>query len=156
MFTSKPPTCAGRTLALPRKDRDIRYLRPLGNSDIAEKINRGLPLPFVKSGIVSALEFEDVSKIYLDAHVNPGFSGGPVVFAPIGGSATDLRVAGIVANYLASLQPVVDQNRNTITDPEGKPVGLYVQENPGIVVAIGIRHVIELRKESRRILSVFR
>ena len=27
MFTSKPPTCAGRTLALPRKDRDIRYLR---------------------------------------------------------------------------------------------------------------------------------
>ena len=35
MFTSKPPTCAGRTLALPRKDRDIRYLRPLGNSDIA-------------------------------------------------------------------------------------------------------------------------
>ena len=36
MFTSKPPTCAGRTLALPRKDRDIRYLRPLGNSDIAE------------------------------------------------------------------------------------------------------------------------
>ena len=37
MFTSKPPTCAGRTLALPRKDRDIRYLRPLGNSDIARK-----------------------------------------------------------------------------------------------------------------------
>ena len=36
MFTSKPPTCAGRTLALPRKDRDIRYLRPLGNSDIAK------------------------------------------------------------------------------------------------------------------------
>ena len=109
-----------------------------------EKINRGLPLPFVKSGIVSALEFGDVSKIYLDAHGNPGFSGGPVVFAPMGGSATDLRVAGVVANYPASLQPVVDQNRNTITDPEGKPVGLYVQENPGIVVAIGIRHVIEL------------
>ena len=37
MFTSKPPTCAGRTLALPRKDRDIRYLRPFGNSDIAGK-----------------------------------------------------------------------------------------------------------------------
>ena len=36
MFTSKPPTCAGRTLALPRKDRDVRYLRPLGNSDIAK------------------------------------------------------------------------------------------------------------------------
>ena len=35
MFTSEPPTCTGRTLDLPRKDRDIRYLRPLGNSDIA-------------------------------------------------------------------------------------------------------------------------
>ena len=114
------------------------------NDSGGEKINRGLPLPFVKSGIVSALEFGDVSKIYLDAHVNPGFSDGPVVFAPMGGSATDLRVAGVVANYPASLQPVVDQNRNTITDPEGKPVGLYVQETPRIVVAIGIRHVIEL------------
>ena len=51
--------------------------------------------PFVKSGIVSAFEFGDVSKIYLDAHVNLGFSGGPVVFAPTGGSATDLRVAGV-------------------------------------------------------------
>ena len=36
MFTSKRPTCAGRTLDLPRKDRDIRYLRSLGNSDIAD------------------------------------------------------------------------------------------------------------------------
>ena len=40
MFTSKPPTCAGRTLALPRKDRDIRYLRPLGNSDIASFVGQ--------------------------------------------------------------------------------------------------------------------
>ena len=117
---------------------------PFGMDSGGEKINRGLPLPFVKSGIVSALEFGDVSKIYLDAHGNRGFSGGPVVFAPMGGSATDLRVAGVVASYPASLLPVVDQNRNRITDPEGKPVGLYVQENPGIVVAIGIRHVIKL------------
>ena len=38
MFTSKPPTCAGRTLDLPRKDWDVRYLRPLGNSDIASNV----------------------------------------------------------------------------------------------------------------------
>ena len=31
----KPPSCTGRTLDLPRKDRNIKYLRPLGNSDIA-------------------------------------------------------------------------------------------------------------------------
>ncbi len=117
---------------------------PYGMDSGGEKINRGLPLPFVKSGIVSAFEFGDVSKFYLDAHVNPGFSGGPVVFVPMGSSPTELRVAGVVAHYPVSLQPVVDRNRNPITDPEGKPAGLYVQENPGIVVAIGIRHVIQL------------
>ena len=61
MFTSKPPTCAGRTLALPRKDRDIRYLRPLGNSDIA--IFPGL-LWLVHGGLVQAtgdpLSFRDL------------------------------------------------------------------------------------------------
>ena len=38
MFTSKPPTCTGRTLDLSRKDSNIRYLRHLGNSDIAKKL----------------------------------------------------------------------------------------------------------------------
>ena len=37
MFASKPPTCTARTLDLSRKDSDIRYLRHLGNSDIAKK-----------------------------------------------------------------------------------------------------------------------
>ena len=117
---------------------------PYGMDSAGEKINRGLPLPFVKAGIVSAFEFGTVSKIYLDAHGNPGFSGGPVVFSPMGRSATDFRVAGVVSSYPATLQPVVDQNRKPSTDAKGKPVWLYVQENPGIVVAIGIRHVIEL------------
>ena len=39
MFASKPPTCTGRTLDLSRKDSDIRYLRHLGNSDIAINFN---------------------------------------------------------------------------------------------------------------------
>ena len=38
MFTLKPTTCTGRTLDLPRKDWDIRYLRHLGNSDIANYV----------------------------------------------------------------------------------------------------------------------
>ena len=37
MFTSQPPTCTGRTLDLSRKDKNIRDLRHLGNSDIANK-----------------------------------------------------------------------------------------------------------------------
>ena len=40
VFTSIPSTCAGRTLSLPRKDWDMRYLRPLGNPDIAQNLFR--------------------------------------------------------------------------------------------------------------------
>ena len=40
MFASTPSTCTRRTLDLPRKDWDIRYLRYLGNSDIARKLTR--------------------------------------------------------------------------------------------------------------------
>ena len=119
---------------------------PFGWNSGNERLNRGIPLPFVKAGIVSALgEFGGVYKFYLDAHGNKGFSGGPMVFSPPGQLPTDLRVAGVVVNYpVPLLQPIVDDNRATITDSTGKPIGLYVEENPGIVVAIGIRHVIEL------------
>jgi len=117
---------------------------PFGMDSGGERINRGLPLPFVKAGVVSALAFGDVRKIYLDAHGNPGFSGGPLVFSPVGGSTTDLRVAGVIANHPAPKQPIVDQAGNAISGPERESPGLYVLENPGIVVAIGIRHVIDL------------
>ena len=41
MFASTPSTCTRRTLDLPRKDWDIRYLRYLGNSDIARYTTLG-------------------------------------------------------------------------------------------------------------------
>ena len=119
---------------------------PFGWDGGGEQINRGIPLPFVKAGVVSALEFGDVSKIYLDAHGNRGFSGGPVVFVPNGRPRNELRVAGIISYYpqpRSSWQPVVDSDGNPLTNPAGEPMG-YVQENPGIVVAIGIRHAVEL------------
>ena len=108
-----------------------------------EQINRGIPLPFVKGGIVSAIESGDASRIFLDAHGNEGFSGGPVVFVPAG-QATELRVAGVVAYYPTPiLRPIVDRSRKTIRTREGEPVA-YVTENPGILVAIGIGHALEL------------
>lgn len=116
---------------------------PFGWDGGGEQINRGVPLPFVKAGIVSAIESDDVTKIFLDAHVNKGFSGGPVVFVPYGQSRTDLRVAGVVASYPTPLLPIVDRNGNPLTNPAGDPIG-YVQENPGIVVAIAIKHALEL------------
>lgn len=117
---------------------------PFGWDAGGEQINRGVPLPFVKGGIVSAIEFGDVSRIFLDAHVNKGFSGGPVVFVPYGQPQNELRVAGIVVSYpIPEFLPIVDHNGDSVTDQEGKPIG-YVQENPGFVVAIGIKHALEL------------
>ena len=110
-----------------------------------EELNRGLPIPFVKSGILSAMPPPDpVVKFYLDAHVNEGFSGGPVVFVPNGrltGSNTAFKVAGVVVNYpTPRIRPIVDL--------QGAPIGnrddIGILENPGFVVVIGIRHATEL------------
>lgn len=119
---------------------------PFGWDGGGEQMNRGVPLPFVKAGIVSAIGSGDVTKIYLDAHGNKGFSGGPVVFVPNGRPRNEWRVAGIISYYpqpRSSWQPIVDRNGNSLTNPAGEPIG-YVQENPGIVVAIGIKHALEL------------
>ena len=86
-------------------------------------LNRGIPAPYVKAGIVSAMPEGDVTKLYLDAHNNEGFSGGPVVFDPQGHPRNDWRVAGVISSYLTLKK---------------------TSENTGIAVAIGIRHVVEL------------
>ena len=117
---------------------------PFGWDVGGEKMNRGVPLPFVKAGIVSAMEFGAVFRIFLDAHGNKGFSGGPVVFIPYGQPQNELRVAGIISYYpIPQFLPIVDRNGDAITNQGGEPIG-YVKENPGIVVAIGIKHALEL------------
>ena len=119
---------------------------PFGWDGGSGELNRGIPMPFVKAGIVSTITSGVVTKIYLDAHANRGFSGGPVVFYRDGQKRNGLSVAGIISNYpipRSSLQPIVDSDGNPLTDPAGIPIG-YSQENPGIVVAIGIRHAVEM------------
>ena len=117
---------------------------PFGWDSGGERINRDFPIPFVKGGIVSAIITEGASRIYIDAHGNKGFSGGPVVFIPNGPQPQELRVAGIVANYPTPLlEPVVDKHRNPIVRSHNEPLA-YFQENPGIVVAFDIRHATEL------------
>ena len=54
MFASTPSTCTRRTLDLPRKDWDIRYLRYLGNSDIAQKTGWTKPQRYPSMGIRSS------------------------------------------------------------------------------------------------------
>ena len=108
---------------------------PFGWDAGGENINHGLPLPFVKAGVISAWTRSDtVKKIYIDSHVNEGFSGGPVVFSPPADQKV-LRVAGVVVGYPQRFQPVVDDHGNTVA---------RAQENPGLVQAIDISHVVAL------------
>ena len=120
---------------------------PFGWDGGGEQINRGIPLPFVKAGIVSMLSQGDMPYTYLDAYGNKGFSGGPVVFSPKGQPGNPLHVAGIISRIPPypdwAWSQIVDRKGKPVTDPEGEPIA-YIIENPGIVAIIPIRYVVEL------------
>jgi hypothetical protein len=106
-------------------------------------------LPFLKSGIVSAVDDRDpeASVLYLDGQNNPGFSGGPIVFwhAPSRG----FRVAGVVRGYRNEALPVLRQK--DIDDPEARAYNdLYTRANSGIVVGYDIRHIVDAIRAARR------
>lgn len=119
---------------------------PFGWDGAAEYINRNFPIPFVKSGVLSAILRGDTTKLYIDAHANEGFSGGPLVFVPNGrppSSHDKFKVAGVLVNFpTPKLRPIVNQAGGQIYDQNGNPVG--IRENPGFVVAIDIKHAIEM------------
>lgn len=110
---------------------------PHGYDGDGGEINRGLPIPFAKSGIVSAMESGGAGRIYIDAHANEGFSGGPVVFHPNGGPVepSELRLAGVVTGSIHHARTVSDHSGNQLAT---------VRENAGIVVAVGIERVVNL------------
>ncbi len=121
--------------------QDVYFLGyPFGWDSGAESFNNNFPMPFAKSGIASAITFDDPAHIYVDAHGNPGFSGGPLVFRDPPGGRNEFKVAGVVSNAPTPLlTPVVDSM--------GKPVGTsggpaaFLAENQGFVVVMHIRHV---------------
>ena len=98
-------------------------------------------VPFLKSGIVSALDDRDpeASVLYLDGQNNPGFSGGPVVFwhSP----TASFRVAGVVRGYRNEALPVL--KRKSLGDPAAKAYDdLYTRANSGIVIGYDIVHIV--------------
>ena len=100
---------------------------PFGWDSGAEHINEGYPVPFIKGGIVSAMKFDgQIHKIYIDSHVNSGFSGGPLVYRPKE-QQEDFRVAGVV---------------------RGVPKLRREDENSGLVLAVGIDHVLALIRKN--------
>lgn len=116
---------------------------PFGWDSGAENINRDFPVPFVKAGILSAFQVEEPKRIYIDAHGNQGFSGGPVVFKEPGQRGNEFKVAGVVANAPTPLLTPVVNDRGEPIEAEGKPVAFF-RENQGIVVAHDIQHATDL------------
>ena len=55
---------------------------------------------------------------------------------PVSSQASQYQKLG---NWL----PVVDRTGTPITDPQGNSLG-YVQDNPGIVVALNIKHAVDM------------
>ena len=123
---------------------------PFGWDGGAEYINRDFPMPFVKSGVLSAIKSGEPTKIYIDAQSNEGFSDGPLVFLPNAGALTSnniFQVAGVIVNFPTPiLRQLVNKKREKLLDKDGEPIG--IEENPGFTVAIEIKHAIELIQEN--------
>ena len=111
---------------------DVYFLGfPYGlGMDVKTKLNEGFPLPLVKKAAVSALGLED-GPILLDGHVNPGFSGGPVVRR---WSSERQTVIGVVSAYRL--------DRHQVRDETGTETTHTYDTNTGILFAHDIRHAL--------------
>jgi S1-C subfamily serine protease len=128
-------------LALGQQVYFLGYPYGLGTSGAAPVPGFG-ELPFLKSGIVSAVDDRDpeASILYLDGQNNPGFSGGPIVFWHA--ASRGFRVAGVVRGYRNEALPVL--KKKDLDDPGAQAYqDLYTRSNSGIVIGYDIRHIVE-------------
>ncbi len=119
--------------------QDVYFLGyPYGFSIDYGDFSRHLPVPFVKKAVVSCLFKENnIIRVYLDGHNNPGFFGGPVVFS--GPSNKDYKVAGVISGYRVVHEPIYQGE---------KKLDLTYEYNTGIILAYGIKHAVDLIKEN--------
>jgi S1-C subfamily serine protease len=99
-------------------------------------------IPFLKNGIVSAMDDRDPEAhlLYLDGHNNPGFSGGPIVFWH--SESRRFRVAGVVRGYRNEALPVL--KKKNLDDPRAPAHNdLYTRANSGIVIGYDIQHIVD-------------
>lgn len=110
---------------------------PFGLRSEAGAMNRGFPFPLVKRAIFSALpDFSNTLHIViLDGHNNPGFSGGPVIFTPVGLAQLDYRVGAVISAYRFQPEDILLKD---------KPTGLVYRANTGIVICHSIKHATDV------------
>jgi hypothetical protein len=141
------PSSGGLTLG--QQVYFLGYPHGLGSAGAAPVPKGFGEIPFLKSGIISAVDDRDpeASVLYLDGQNNPGFSGGPIVFWH--SASGSFRVAGVVRGYQNEALPVLKEKN--LDDPQAKAYnGLYTRANSGIVIGYDIRHIVEAIRASRR------
>jgi S1-C subfamily serine protease len=109
---------------------------PFGLHAEVGELNANFPIPLVKKACVSMMSLHrDGEKfMLLDGHNNPGFSGGPVIYA-IHGDPRNVRVAGVVSGYRFEWDKVyVGENETDFS----------FKYNTGIVIAYSILHAVDL------------
>lgn len=108
--------------------------------NLDKNLTGGRPTPFMKKGIISAMDFsQDASLMYIDAINNEGFSGGPLVFVKQGKPNNEYSVAGVISKFKTEREPVKRTSCELKTN-------LYVDYNTGLLVAYNIRYAIEIIK----------
>lgn len=120
--------------------QDVFFLGfPFGLKTEAGPINRNFPLPFIKKGVFSTTEKIEggSTRIYIDGHNNPGFSGGPIIFTDL--KTNEIKVLGVMSGYYPYYEPV--QINNSITE-------LKSQQNTGIAIAYSLDRAVEYIKEN--------
>jgi hypothetical protein len=116
--------------------QDVYFLGfPFGLLDKKHSvINRNFPIPLVKKAIMSGVFNDEYGKyLLLDGFNNQGFSGGPVVFQPIGEKR--FKVAGIISGFRYAKEPTYIDEQET---------ELIYKANTGIIIAYLIDNAIEL------------
>lgn len=105
--------------------QDVYFLGfPYGFIADSYDLNNGYPFPFAKKGIVSAMDFSNF-KLFIDAHNNRGFSGGPVFF--VTSNKFDVHVCGVAHGF-------IEDNKET-------------GENSGIGIVYQIKPIVDAVKE---------
>ncbi len=116
--------------------QDVFFLGyPYGFFGELGALNHNFPMPFVKRALVSCVEQDPsgVTRVFLDGHNNPGFSGGPVVFQKSG--SKEFKIAAVISGYKAVNEPVFK---------EATPLPFTVRYNTGIIISYSVQHALTL------------
>lgn len=106
------------------------------NNELKENAFR---FPIIKKGIISGAQaLKESVVIFIDAHNNQGFSGGPVVVFDY---ERVPRVCGVVSGYIPYEGSLYERGTDIVIDK------MTYRENSGIMLAYGIDHAIDIINE---------